>query len=463
MSWPRSLRAAGRAAATSAKPPVFEYGATSAATNRTLTDRRFCQSGGSHGSVPATVPPVAGVVFVAPYFLPTTSRFMAAVADLPGVAVGLISHDPVEKLPSEIRSRLAAHQQVRDALETDQLLQAVQALAPRLGGVSRILGPLEELQVPLAEVRGRLGIEGVDASTAANFRDKNRMKGVLREHGIPCARHLLVGDAQSAREFVSASGLPVVAKPPAGSGSRNTFRLNTPQQVEEWLHWSPPSPDRPTLLEEFIVGDEHAFDCVFLDGRAIWWSITRYHPTPLEVMENPWIQWAAILPRDISGPEYAGIREAGPAAIATLGLRTGLVHLEWFRRADGTVAISEAAVRPPGAQFSTLISYAHDFDLYRAWARLMVFGEFSPPQRLFAVGAAYLRGQGTGRVKAIHGLERAQSEVAGLVIEVKLPHQGQAGSGHYEGEGYVIVRHPQTAVVERAVAAIISNVEVELG
>jgi hypothetical protein len=110
-----------------------------------------------------------------------------------------------------------------------------------------------------------------------------------------------------------------------------------------------------------------------------------------------------------------------------------------------------------------LISYAHDFDLYKAWAGLMVYGEFSPPQRVYAVGAAYLRGQGTGRVKAIHGLERAQSEVTGLVIEVKLPQQGQAGSAHYEGEGYVIVRHPQTAVVERAVAAIINNVEVELG
>jgi hypothetical protein len=93
----------------------------------------------------------------------------------------------------------------------------------------------------------------------------------------------------------------------------------------------------------------------------------------------------------------------------------------------------------------------------------MVHGTFSPPQRLYAVGAAYLRGQGAGRVKAIHGLERAQSEVAGLVIEVKLPQEGQAGSGHYEGEGYVIVRHPQTEVVERAIAAIISNVEVELG
>ncbi|MEX2622799.1 MAG: hypothetical protein WD651_03655 [Acidimicrobiia bacterium] len=406
---------------------------------------------------------MAEVVFVAPYFLPTTNRFIAAVAALPDVALGVVSNEPVDQLPDDVRSRLAAHHRVDNALEPGQLTLAVKAIGRRLGGVDRILGPLEELQVPMAMVRANLGIEGIDVDTASNFRDKNRMKRILGEHGLPCARHRLVGDAAAVRQFVQESGLPVVAKPQAGSGARNTFRLNTPQQVEEWLHWSPPQPDRPTLLEEFVVGEEHAFDCVFVDGQPVWWSITRYHPTPLEVMENPWIQWAAILPRDISGPEFGRIRSAGPAAISVLGLGTGLVHLEWFRRADGSVAISEAAVRPPGAQFSTLISYAHDFDLYQAWARLMVFGEFTPPPRLFAVGAAYLRGQGSGRVKEIHGLERAQSEVGGLVMEVKLPQPGQPASSHYEGEGYVIVRHPETAVVERAIAAIVNNVRVELG
>jgi hypothetical protein len=126
------------------------------------------------------------------------------------------------------------------------------------------------------------------------------------------------------------------------------------------------------------------------------------------------------------------------------------------------VAISEAAARPPGAQFSTLIGYAHDFDLYSAWGRLMVYDDFSPPHRKYAVGAAYLRGQGDGRVAAVHGLEEVQREVAGLVVEAKLPQPGQVPSGHYEGEGYVIVRHPDTAVVERAIADIITGIRVEL-
>jgi hypothetical protein len=410
-----------------------------------------------------TVPAVPAVVFVAPYFLPTTSRFIAAAAGIPGVRLGLVSNDPAQKIPADIRPRLDAHFQVENALDPHQLLEAVKGVADQLGGLDRILGPLEELQVPMAQVRNELGIDGVDVETARNFRDKDRMKSVMSAHGLPCARHRLVGSAESAWDFINSTGLPVVAKPPSGSGTRNTFRLNEAAQVESWLRWSPPSPEEPTLLEEFVTGDEHAFDCVFVDGKPVWWNISNYYPTPLQVMENAWIQWSVVLPRDISGPEYAPIRQAGPAAISVLGLKTGLVHMEWFRREDGSIAISEAAVRPPGAQFSTLISYAHDFDLYQAWARLMIYQEFRPPTRDFAVGAAYLRGQGKGRVVGITGLEKAQETAKGMVVEIKLPEEGQSPTGHYEGEGYVIVRHPETARVEEAIRAIVGNVKVALG
>jgi len=82
--------------------------------------------------------------------------------------------------------------------------------------------------------------------------------------------------------------------------------------------------------------------------------------------------------RDVSGPEYQAIHETGPRALAALGMTSGITHMEWFRRRDGSIAISEVAARPPGAQFTTLISYAHDLDLYRAWARVVVHDQFDP-------------------------------------------------------------------------------------
>ena len=71
-------------------------------------------------------------------------------------------------------------------------------------------------------------------------------------------------------------------------------------------------------------------------------------------------------------------------------------------------------------------------------------------------------GQGDGRVVAIHGLDELQKELGHLVVEAKLPQQGQGPSGSYEGEGYVIVRHPETAVVEKALSRIVSVARVEM-
>jgi hypothetical protein len=228
------------------------------------------------------------------------------------------------------------------------------------------------------------------------------------------------------------------------------------------LRVEPPSPGRPVLYEEFVVGEEHSFDAISLDGRLIWHSLTHYSPGPLEVLENPWIQWTVLLPREIDEPRYDDIRRIGGGALDALGMVTGLSHLEWFRRRDGSIAVSEVAARPPGAQFTTLISYAHDVDFYRAWARLMVFEEFDPPERRFAAGVAYLRGQGRGRVRRIEGLERAQEEMGSLVVEARLPRPGQPQASSYEGEGYVVLRHPRTEVVARALRRLVSLVRVEL-
>lgn len=408
---------------------------------------------------------MSNVVFVAPFFMEATLRFVEAAASLAGVRLGLVSQDPASKLSSALRARLAAHEQVADALDPRQIAVAVRAMEPRLGGPARrLLGTLEQLQVPLAHARRTLDIDGLDVESAHNFRDKARMKAVLERHDIPCARHRLVDSTGDAWAFVREVGYPLVLKPPAGAGARDTYRIDNDHDLERALATVPPSQRGPVLLEEFVVGDEHSFDSVFIGGRMVWHSISRYYPTPLEVLTKPWIQWVVLLPREIDGPEYEPIRRAGARAVQVLGMQTGLSHMEWFRRRDGSIAISEVGARPPGAQFTTLLSYAHDIDMYKAWAHLMVFDEFEPPPRHYAAGAAFLRGQGTGRrVIAIHGLDAVQRAVAPVVVEAKLPRAGQSPSGTYEGDGYLIVRHPQTHVVENALRHIVSTIRVELG
>lgn len=403
------------------------------------------------------------VVFVAPFAFDTTLRFVSAAAAQPSARLALISQDPLEKFPTELRDRLAAHQRIESALDPEAIAAGVEEVARRMGTVDRLLGTLEQLQVPLAEVRERLGIEGMGVEAAENFRDKARMKTVLREAGLPCARHGLIGTVDDARDFVREVGYPIVVKPPAGAGAKATFQVADDDALSDALLEAPPHPDRPMLGEEFVQGSEHSFDGVSIDGELVWHSLTHYLPTPLDAVRNPWIQWCVLLPREVDDPAFDDIREAAASSLDALGMGTGVSHLEWFRRGDGSIAISEVGARPGGAQISKLTSYAHDFDFYHAWARLMIDGAFDPPQREYAAGAAFLRGQGQGRVRTIRGLARAQQEIGSLVVETNLPRLGQTPSGSYEGEGFVILRDRDTEVVDQALHRLISLIRIELG
>lgn len=401
--------------------------------------------------------------FVAPYLLPATARFVAAAAHLPGVELALITAEPLGRLPDPLPAALAGHWRIDSPLDPGEIAAAVRGLSRQLGPVQRLFGSLEELQIPLAEVRGALGIEGMGVATARNFRDKARMKDVLHAAGVPCAEHTLATSARDAAGFVARVGLPVVVKPPAGAGARSTFRLDDDAALRMWLDGAPPSPEHPAMIEQFLTGTEGSFDAVAIDGEVVWYSISDYRPTPLDVVRNPWIQWTVQLPRDIDTPDYRRVATVGADGLRALGLRTGLAHLEWFRLPSGTVAVSEAAVRPPGAQITTMLGLAHDVDFYRSWAALMALDSFTPPARAWSVGTAYLRGQGSGIITGVHGLDRMQRELGHLVVDRSLPHVGAPTSGTYEGDGYVIVRDRDTDVLSDALRRLISGITIDVG
>ncbi|MBL8982576.1 MAG: ATP-grasp domain-containing protein [Gemmatimonadetes bacterium] len=401
------------------------------------------------------------VVFVAPLLSDNAFRMIDAVAALPDVALGVITQDEAGKL-RHLTDR-AAHWRVANVMDAQQIAWAARELAQRNGPIHRLFGAFEHIQEPLAQVRQWLGIEGVSAEVATNFRDKARMKTLLREAGLPCARHRLATSLDDARDFGERSGFPMVAKPPSGAGAVSTYRVESMEQLMRALAPNPPTPSHPVLLEEFVVGDEHSFETITINGQHVWHSLTHYYPTPLTVIENPWIQWSVVLPREVDDPAYDDIRTAARRALDVLGMTTGISHMEWFRRKDGTIAISEVAARPPGAQITTLMSKANDFDLLKEWARAMVHGDFHVPERRFAVGAAFLRGQGQGRIVKVTGVDEVQRAVGNLVVDFRMPQVGVTPSTSYEGDGYIMVRHPETRRVEEAVMKIISTIRVELG
>ena len=404
------------------------------------------------------------VVVVAPFFGASMGHALRCFAALEDVRLGVISHEPADRLPPDLKARVEGHYQVTDALDAQQLIVAARAFQRDWGRVDRLEGYLEQLQVPLGDAREALGIDGMHGGVARNFRDKNRMKETLRRAGLPVARQARISSVEDARRFIDEVGLPIVMKPLDGAGAKSTMRVSHLDELSVAMNMLMPTPTHPVQAEEFVTGEEHTFETVMVEGRATWSSSTFYLPGPLHVLENPWMQYCILLPRESQMAHVERFRPINQAALSALGLKTGLAHMEWFLRANGEAVVSEVGARPPGANIMKLNGAAHDIDLWARWARLLVHRTFQPAERVAAAGCAFLRGQGRGRqVAAVHGLDAVREQIGSAVIASQLPSPGQPHSEHYEGDGWIIVRHSSTAAVVEALRTIVTGIRIELG
>jgi len=398
------------------------------------------------------------VIFAAPFPSDITMRFVRAASNLPGVRLLGIVHTPPSGADANVYSDFV---RVTDPLSSKDLIDATEILRKRHGQPDRIIGILEAMMVQLAQTRAHFCVEGTQPAVAELFRDKSHMKAALRAAGLPVAKSRLLGDLNDARSFAAEVGFPMVLKPPSGMGAKSTWRVNSLEELMRGVAGIGASASRPILAEEFLRGREFSFETITLGGKIRMESLSHYLPTCLEVLETPWIQWCCMLPRDISGSEYDGARKMARGAIAALGLTDGMTHMEWFQRPDGSLVIGEIAQRPPGANISTMTGLAHGVDVFRSWVRAVVDGELDGVwERKYAVGSAFLRGMGHGRVAHVEGVHVVYQAVGNLVVEAKLPDVGAMKSDGYEGDGYIIVRHESTDVVKQALRTIIETVKV---
>ncbi len=397
------------------------------------------------------------LVFVAPFPADVTMRFVRAAAKLENVKLLGVVHTPPPNA-HEIYDDIV---RIENPMDTGELKEAIEKLKRKHGQPYRIIGVLEMMQEQLALLRQHFGVEGTPPAVADVFRDKAKMKEALRAAGLPTAKHKTLTTAKDAKDFVAEVGFPIVIKPPAGLGSKSTFRIRSMEELGHALDVLSINDRNPMLAEEFLTGREFSFETLTVSGTPRWHSISTYSPTCLEAVETPWIQWCCMLPRDIAGKEFDDIRDVGFRAIKALGLKDGMTHMEWFRRPDGSIAIGEIAQRPAGANISIMNTYAHDMDLYKAWNRAVVDSAFDGPwERKYAVGTAFLRGTGRGRVTGATGFAEIKRQLGPSIVEAKIPTVGDPKSDSYEGDGYIIVRDPSTEVVQSLLKTIIQTIRI---
>lgn len=304
------------------------------------------------------------IVFLSPHFPEHYTAFCSQLKDAGATVMG-VADVPYDSLGPAVREALSEYYRVDDLHDYDQLVRALGYLTHRFGKIDRCESLNEYWLALEARLRDDFNIMGIRGHQIDAIRRKSRMKEVFRQADVPVASGRVVHDLTEAKALIAETGYPVVAKPDAGVGALDTFRLNSDNDLYNFFD-SPPPVDY--IFEGFVEGTIVSFDGLAdREGELVF---ATAHVFSQGIMET------VIEGRHIS---YTSLREIPPRlealgrrCVAAFEARERFFHIEFFHQGGEKYVGLEINMRPPGGFTTDMFNYACDIDIYRTWARLLV-------------------------------------------------------------------------------------------
>jgi predicted ATP-grasp superfamily ATP-dependent carboligase len=307
------------------------------------------------------------VVFLSPHFPEHYAAFCTQLRDAGATVLG-IADTAFEKLGSEVQDALTEYYRVDDMHAYDQLVRALGYFTHRYGKLERVESLNEYWLATEARLRDDFNIKGVRGHQIDAIRRKSAMKKRFRQAGVPVAPGRVVHDVDAARALIAETGYPVVAKPDAGVGALDTFRLDSAAELEALFEAPLPA---DYILEGFVAGTIVSFDGLAdREGNPIFTTAHTFSQGIMEtVNEGRHISYTSL--REIP----PRLEELGRRCVDVFEARERFFHIEFFHQGGDTYVGLEINMRPPGGFTTDMFNYACDIDIYRAWARLLVHNE----------------------------------------------------------------------------------------
>ncbi|WP_320069437.1 hypothetical protein [Micromonospora sp. RTGN7] len=222
--------------------------------------------------------------------------------------------------------------------------------------------------VTAAVLSQALGVRGMDPEVALHFRDKSLQKARLAEAGIPVARTEVVHDLYDVSEVRFDFGSAVL-KPIAGGGTTSTSVVRDRAELEKLSRECRENKEtsRTFLLEEFVEGDEWMAEGIVHDGEILFFGLGAYTEPCLAAINGQEPLSLRRLDPTSEADAYAAAEPVVRGAIAALGLRDSVFHMELFHeRETGRIVFSECAARRGGALTQEQVMAKFNVDLGEA-------------------------------------------------------------------------------------------------
>jgi biotin carboxylase len=250
----------------------------------------------------------------------------------------------------------------------EQLVRALGYFTHKYGKLDRCESLNEYWLSTEARLRDDFNIMGIRGHQIDSIRRKSEMKKRFKQAGVVVAPGRVVHDLAEARTFIAETGYPVVAKPDAGVGAMDTFRLDSDADLAA-LFESPLPVDY--ILEGFVTGTIVSFDGLAdREGKLVFATAHTFSQGIMEtVNEGRHISYTSL--REIP----SRLEDLGRRCVAAFEARERFFHIEFFHQGGEDYVGLEINMRPPGGYTTDMFNYACDIDIYRAWARLLVNDE----------------------------------------------------------------------------------------
>ena len=235
-------------------------------------------------------------------------------------------------------------------------------------GVDRIVVFPENLLLPMAELRERLGIEGPRAAEILPFRDKPTMKETAQRAGIPVVDWIPVETGPGLAEFLGRHG-EICLKPRDGAGSADITLVRSPAElagffdrVGENLH--------AYQAERLVDAGMIHVDAIVLGGRTIVAVTSQYLSSTLSHVRGRPLSSVLVEEPNL----LAASRSLLDDVIAGFAVRDAVLHLEAFVHDGNRLVFNEVACRAGGGGIVSLVQALTGYNLFEAMVR-MAHGE----------------------------------------------------------------------------------------
>ncbi len=177
-----------------------------------------------------------------------------------------------------------------------------------------------------AAVALRVGLPFHSPRTAALLTDKLRQREALRDAGLATTSFAAVRYGHTDVDVP----FPAVLKPRVGAGARDTFLVESSDQVVARLAMC--DHEEPFILEEWLPDrtrqSEFAADMVSVESVVRGGVVDHVVVTGRFHLATPFRTTGSFMPSDVSPAEWGEVTALAAAALAALGVENGLAHTE---------------------------------------------------------------------------------------------------------------------------------------